>query len=202
MTWTKPQVTIPNAQIAGETVTGTFVFPSDVVVEIETRTQEFFQSDGTTSVVASTILEWYGELSDQDIDGDGLRQELSLDIGGGIHAITIDFLGYTGSPHQWGNTGAGGTPADATGEDVHAQMAVFDRYLQTATIDSKNPATLEFGEYSSDSSTRYGPLQVIPENPNIVFNSPEESSVFDGSVTWIETISLDQALDTGGQEDR
>jgi len=202
MTWMKPQVTIPDATINGQTVTGTFVFPSDVGVEIETRTQEFFQTEGTTSALASTIIEWYGDQTDQDIDGEGLRQELSLAIGGGIHAITIDFKGYEGSPHQWGNTGDGDTPADATGEDVHAQMAVFDRYLQTATIDSNTPAVLEFGEYSSDSSTRYGPLDVVPENPNVVFTSAEQTSVFDGSVTWIETVNLNQALDSGGQEDR
>jgi len=202
MTWVKPQVTIPNAQIAGETVTGTFVFPSDVVVEIETRTQEFFQTEGSTPVIASTVLDWFNQQSGEDIDGEGLRQELSWDIGGGVHAITIDFAGYTGSPFQWGNTGEGDTPADATGEDVHAQMAVFDRYLQTATIDSKNPAVLEFGEYSSDDATRYGPLNVVPENPNAVFNSTEESSIYEGSVTWVETLSLDQALGSGGQEDR
>lgn len=201
MTWTKPQVTIPDAKIAGDTVTGTFIFPSDIIVEIETRTQQFFQTEGNTSALASTVLEWYGNQTDQEIDGDGLRQELSLDIGGGIHAIKIDFTGYTGSTHRWGNTGDGGTPADATGEDVHAQMAVFDRYLQTATIDSANPAILEVGEYSSDSETRYGPLEVVPENPNVVFNSPKESSIYDGSVTWVETVNLDQVLDSG-QEGR
>ncbi|QLG47890.1 hypothetical protein [Natrinema halophilum] len=196
MTWANPQVTIKNAQIGGSSVDGTFVFPSDIVVEFETRTEEFFQSDGTVSVVASTVLDLIQNETDADV-GDGLRQELSWDIGGGIHAVTLDFKGYTGSSHRWGDTGNGGTPTDATGEDLHAQMAVLDRYLNTATIDSTNPAILEVGEYSSPG--RYGPLQVVPENPNMMFDSTEQSSVFDGSITWVETVTLNQSIDGGKQ---
>jgi len=191
MTWVKPQVTIQNASIGGSTVDGTFVFPSDMVVEFETRTQQFFQSEGTISSVASAVLDQISEQTDTDI-GEGLRQELSFDIGGGIHAITLDFRGYTGSPYQWGDTGNGGTPTDATGEDLHAQMAVLDRYLQSR-IDSTTPAILEVGEYSSEG--RYSPLQVVPENPNMVFDSTEQSSVYEGSITWVETVDLEQTID-------
>ena len=191
MTWVKPQVTIQNASIGGSTVDGTFVFPSDMVVEFETRTQQFFQSEGTISSVASAVLDQISEQTDTDI-GEGLRQELSFDIGGGIHAITLDFRGYTGSPYQWGDTGNGGTPTDATGEDLHAQMAVLDRYLQSR-IDSTTPAVLEVGEYSTEG--RYSPLQVVPENPNMVFDSTEQSSVYEGSITWVETVDLDQTID-------
>ncbi|SEW10256.1 hypothetical protein [Natrinema salifodinae] len=196
MTWIKPQVTIQNAQIGDQTVDGTFVFPSDIVVEFETRTEEFFQSDGTISIIADTVLDMIAEQTDTDV-GDGIRQELSFDIGGGIHAVTLDFRGYTGSPHQWGATGNGGDATDATGEDLHAQMAVFDRYLNAARIDSTNPAILEVGEYSAEG--RYGPLQVVPENPNMRFDSTEQSSVYEGSVTWVETIDLQQAIDGSKQ---
>jgi len=191
MTWVKPQVTIQNASIGGSTVDGTFVFPSDMVVEFETRTQQFFQSEGTISSVASAVLDQISEQADTDI-GEGLRQELSFDIGGGIHAITLDFRGYTASPYQWGDTGNGGTPTDATGEDLHAQMAVLDCYLQSR-IDSTTPAILEVGEYSTEG--RYSPLQVVPENPNMVFDSTEQSSVYEGSITWVETVDLDQTID-------
>ncbi|MDF9748357.1 hypothetical protein [Natrinema salsiterrestre] len=195
MTWVSPQVEIQNAEIGGSTVDGTFVFPSDIMVEFETRTQEFFQSEGTLATGASTILDYLAEQT--DVDAASIRQELSFDIGGGIHAITLDFRGYTGSPHQWGDTGDGGTKTDATGEDLHAQMAVFDRYLNAARIDSTNPALLEVGEYSTEG--RYSPLQVVPENPNVMFDSEEESSVFDGSVTWVETVDLQQSIDGSKQ---
>ncbi|ELY96536.1 hypothetical protein [Natrialba taiwanensis] len=198
MTWTKPQVTIHNAEIGGQTVDGTFVFPSDIGLEYEMRTQEFFQSEGTLSVAASSILDVIADQTDPDI-GDGIRQELSFDIGGGIHAITLDFRGYTGSPHQWGSTGNGGSATDATGGDLHAQMAVFDRFLNTARIDSTNPATLQAGEYSDEG--RYGPLQVVPENPNVRFDSTEQSSIYEGSVTWVETVSLDRVIDGSKQTD-
>ncbi|MDQ2052836.1 hypothetical protein RBH26_20555 [Natronolimnohabitans sp. A-GB9] len=196
MTWVNPQVTIHNAEIAGQTVDGTFVFPSDIIVEFETRTEEFFQSSGRTPALMSVVLDWIQDETDDDVDS-SIRQELSIDVGAGIHAITLDFRGYTGSPYQWGDSGEGGTPTDATGEDLHAQMAVFDRYLQAARIDSTNPAILEVGEYSE--AGRYSPLQVVPENPDVVFDSTEQSSIYDGSVTWVETLSLEESLDGAKQ---
>jgi len=194
----KPKVTIKNAKIDGQTVTGKFVFPVDVQYEIRTESEDLFQSSGTTAVLSSAVLNL---LENGDLEvGEGIRQELSLDIGGGLHVVDIDFTGIEEDTNQWGNTGEGGSKTDATGEDVHAQMCVFDRYLQRATIDSTNPAILEIAEYHSDG--RYDPLKVVPRNPNAVFNSAEETSVFDGSVTWVETQSLNQPMDSGTQEER
>lgn len=194
MTWVKPKVTIPEAKIeTGDARDGTFVFPNNVVVEYETRTAEFFQSEGTPATVVSTVLDY----ADDDA-AFGIRGELAWDIGNGIHAITIDFSGFTGSPHRWGDSGEGGTPYDATGEDIHSQMSVLDAYLNNATMDSWNPAILEVGEYSEEG--RYGPLTVTPENPNVRFNSGEQSSVFDGSVTWVEVINATAPMDADAVE--
>lgn len=188
MTWTDPQITVPGAEIDGEEVTGTFVFPDSVSVELEIRTQEFVASQGTGSVVIGSVLEYL------DIgDGEDLRGVFQIDIGGGVFAVTIDFMGFDGSPHQWGDTGNGGTPTDATGEDVHAQMAVFAKYLDAAKLDSQNYATLEVGEFSEGG--KYDPLNVVPENPNVVFDSEQQSSVFDGSVTWVSVIDAGISLD-------
>lgn len=194
----KPTVTIPNARIDGQTVTGTFVFPTDVRYEIYTESEDLFQTEGTSAVLAQAVLEYF-ESGDLGI-GEGIRQELSLDIGGGLHLVDIDWTGIEEHDNQWGATGNGGSKIDATGEDVHAQMCVFDHYLQRATIDSTNPAVLEVAEYSE--AGRYAPLKVVPRNPNAVFDSTESSSVFDGSITWVETISIDQPLDTKQQEER
>lgn len=190
MTWVNPSVTIPGAEIDGQTVTGTFVFPDGISVEYESRTQEFYASQGTGAVVIESVLEYLDVANESE-----LRGEFSVDLGAGVHAITIDFVGFEGSPHQWGDSGSGGTPTDATGEDVHAQMAVFDKYLDAASLDSTNPAVLEVGEYST--AGRYEPLNVVPENPNVVFDSEERSSVFDGSVTWVSVIDASAALDLG-----
>lgn len=192
MTWVNPQITIQNAAIGDQTVDGTFVFPSDIVVEFEVRTEEFFQSEGTLSAMASVVLDLIDDETDAEL-GEGIRQELSFDAGAGIHAITLDFSGYTGSTHRWGATGDGGSQIDATGEDLHAQMAVFDRFLNAARIDSTNPAILEVGEYSE--SGRYAPLRVVPENPQVRFDSTEESSVYEGSVTWVETVDIQRVID-------
>ena len=186
MTYRRPRLTIPNAKIGGESVTGEFVFSKDVRYELKTETDQLFQVQGSTAVLASTVLDL---LKEGDLDvGDGIRQELSLDIGGGLHVVEIDYSGVEGAGVQWGNTGQGGTKADATGDSIHARMCVLDHYLQRATIDSTNPATLEIAEYSTDG--RYSPLKVVPRNPNAVFDSVESSSVWDGQIAFVETQDL------------
>lgn len=190
-----PTITIPNAKIGGQSVTGVFKFPENVAYEFAVETDALFQSHGATGAISSVILDAFEENS-TDL-GEGLRQELSVDIGMGRHVISIDFRTFTGSPYRWGDSGNGGTITDATGEDVHAQAAVLDKYLNTATLDSTNPAILEVGEYSEEG--RYAPIFVVPRNPNIRFASNEESSTVDGSIDWVETQSLDRKAP---QEDR
>lgn len=80
-------------------------------------------------------------------------------------------------------------------------MCVFDHYLQRTTLDSTNPAILEISEYSNPDG-RYEPLKVVPRNPNAVFDSVEESSIYDGSITWVETTDVTKPLDSGKQEER
>lgn len=193
MTWaTDPTLHINNAEIGGSTVDGTFVFSSQVRVETEVRTQEFFQSDGATAHALSSLIDFVSEGD----GGEGIRQEVSLDFGGGINAWTLDYQGATASSDRWGDSGNGGTQTDATGEDIHAQMCVLDKYLNSTTIDSDNPAVLEVAEYSE--AGRYDPISVVPENPNAVFDSQEQSSVFDGSITLVETADLREVYDAAG----
>jgi hypothetical protein len=186
MTYQHPRLTIPDARIDGRTVTGEFVFSRDVRYELRTETEELFQLQGSTAVIASTVLDLL-ESGDLDV-GEGIRQELSLDIGGGLHVCEIDFTGVDGAGIQWGDTGNGETKTDATGEGVHARMCVLDHYLQRATIDSATPAILEVAEYSE--TGRYEPLKVVPRNPNAVFDSTESSSVWDGQIAFVETQDL------------
>jgi len=185
MTYVHPTLTIPNAKIGGETVTGEFVFSKDVRYELKTESEELFQAQGTTAVIASAVLNLLeeGELA----VGEGIRQEISADAGAGLHICEVDYSGVEGAGVQWGD-GSDDPKRDATAEGIHARMSVLDHYLQRATIDSFEPAILEIAEYSEKG--RYGPLNVVPRNPNAVFDSTESTSVYDGQIAFVETQSL------------
>ncbi|NHN40536.1 hypothetical protein G9C85_02640 [Halorubellus sp. JP-L1] len=188
MTYVNPTLTIPDAKIDGQTVTGKFVFPTNVRYEIGAEVDPVIQDSGTIRAISSLVLDYLE--GDDDVSlGESNRQQLSLDKGLGLHTVTLDFQGYTGSPHQWGDTGNGGTTTDATSEDIHAQVSVLDRYLMKTEIDSGNPATLEIAEYSEPG--RYEPLSVVVRDPNFTFDSVEESSVWDGSMTFVETLDIE-----------
>lgn len=179
-----PKVTIPEAKINGETVTGVFEFTAEVAYEFSVETDALFQSSGPASELAQVVL---GQFEGKEL-GEGIRQTLTMDVGMGRHVITTDFRAFSGSPNQWGN-GSGNPVFDATGEDdVHAQLAILDKYLNTATLDSANPAFLDVGEYSEEG--RFNTLKVVPRNPNFRFDSSEESSTADGSIDWVETQAI------------
>lgn len=180
-----PKITIPNARpgTPDDPVTGVFEFPNDAAYEYVVETDALYDSTGAVAKLSQVVLSYF---EDGDVEpGESLRQRLSFDAGMGRHVFTVDFRAITNSGERWGNTGDGGTRGDATGEDVHAKAAVFDRYLATTTLDSFNPALLEIGEYSEEG--RFGPVPVVPRNPNQRFASGESSSTIDGSVDWIET---------------
>ncbi|QRY26356.1 hypothetical protein [Halobacterium sp. BOL4-2] len=178
-----PTITIPRATINGETVTGVFEFTDEIAYEFAIETDALFQTSGVGSELAQAVI---GQFDGDDL-GEGIRQTLTMDIGMGRHVITTDFRAFTGSPHQWGD-GSGNPLFDATGDDIHAQLAVLDKYLNTTRLDSTNPAFLDIGEYSSDG--RYDTLEVVPRNPNIRFDASSESSTADGSIDWVETQTL------------
>jgi hypothetical protein len=192
------EISIPGADPAGDgsSVTGVFAFEDEVVVNLQTRIQPVTELSGVTSEVADMIIDYIG--SGSSGDGEGARGTMSIDWGSGVHAVEIDFSSFSGSQLRWGDSGSGGTMGDATGEDREAQMCVLDRYLNTTTFDSGQAATLEVAEYSE--SGRYGPLNVAPENPNLTLTS-DTSSVWEASMTWIETIDVVNSLDGSKQEE-
>lgn len=185
-----PKLTIPNAYpgTPQDPVTGVFEFPNETAYEFTIETDAFFDSSGLASQLSDVVIGYYQE--GDPSAGESPRQTLSFDAGLGSHVFTVDFRAVTNDDARWGNTGNGGTKGDATGETVHDKAAVFDRYLATTTLDSFNPAILEIGPYSEGG--RYGPINVVPRNPNIRFASGEESSTIDGSVDWVETQDVAQ----------
>jgi hypothetical protein len=192
-------ITIDEADPAldGSSVTGVFEVTGNIRYAYEVRTQQFFQAEGTISAISSSVIDFIEGKTDEDIDTGSLRQQLTLDIGGGVFAVELQFQGWEGSNLQWGD-GSDDEQLDASGDPAQDQMGVLSRYLTTTTMDSRNTVTLDVGVYGD----RYPSLEVIPETPRAEFNSEDETSVFNGSITWIETTSLEKALDSATQEPR
>lgn len=130
-------------------------------------------------------------------DGGAINKNVFLDLGGSVHRIEIDFQGFNGSTLRWGDTGNGGTGTDATGDSALEQVQVLDNWLTTVRIDSfaqagGGTATIEHGLYHPNGPL--DPLEVVPENPNMVYAGSAPGS-FDGSLAFIEAAALDEAID-------
>ena len=202
VTYAEGKLTLPPADVDqdGDTEVGVFEFKSNVTSALETRTGRI--GSGKLSQANAVFTEWVESQTDQEFAGTGKRQQVYLDLGAGEHVVEIDFQGFEGSTHQWGDTGNGGSASDATGENVNRQMELLDRYLQVCEIDSRpgHEATLEFGNYSEDGY--YEPLVVAPEQPRVEFNTEEQSSTFDGSLSFVEIASLAQPYDATSRNER
>lgn len=189
----KAKLTFPPVDVDGDDADedGEFVFEGDLDITIRT-VSDYVMSGG--SAVNSIIAWWYDEISDGALAGDGKRQEFYLDLGGGEHIVEVDGVSWQGSSNTWGDPSENsGTAANGTSESPIFQMQVLDRYCQLAEVDSRNPATLEVGEYSSDGV--YGPLNVVVKEPIFTFNSKQSASVMDFSIVMAEAAVFDEAYD-------
>lgn len=150
--------------------------------------------------VADDLVSIFATLLD---DGEELRKSISIDVGGGQRAISLEFVtpGETtksdGSQYQWGSSA---DPADgpnahtATGvHDGYTQMQVFINALRLATPDSLTPAELTIGEHSS-SGVLDSPLKVAVESPTLTLPNTSAGQA-DGSVTLVEMRDLSGLLD-------
>lgn len=168
----------------GQTETGVF----DMGVDVETTTT--FRTGYLVGGRGSTANAVFGDLVG---DGESQYQGVFLGFGGGVKVVEVTFRNYKGSTHQWGNTGNGGTKADATGEDAITQADVLSKYIEAADLDSRGPATLEHGEYSK--SGRYSPDKVALEQPSFKRNWEEDGNWFSGTLTCPLAADLTQAWD-------
>ncbi|ADQ69255.1 hypothetical protein C499_00865 [Halogeometricum borinquense DSM 11551] len=137
---------------------------------------------------------------------DDIRQPYIIDAGGGkvpykIRA-TLSETTHNGEYLQMGNTGDETTltALDATGAGPRTQADVLSRYIEQATTDSLNPATLHLGHYHDGTYTTDGepglfgePRAVyIPNGPHVVEAADEASSV-EISLTCVPVGSLEPA---------
>ncbi|KZX49301.1 hypothetical protein [Haloarcula sp. K1] len=164
--------------------TGEFHMAGNIEIVPSLRTGFVLDNRGSTinSVVSSTVG-----------SGESKRKGIYLDLGGGVRSVEVSFDGWEGSSEQWGDTGDGGpTKADATGEDPLTQLEVLFQYLSVAEIDSRNPATLEYGEHYSDGL--YDPLDVVLESPQGT-RTAENGSTFSGSLAFLSVQAISDVVD-------
>lgn len=161
-------------------------------VEHEIRTELFVDSRG------DQLLSF---LADAVSSGEAKRQGLSLDLGGGVHAVTINFNSpgatqVNGGPLQWGtstDTSVRSAKSATGAEDPYLQQAVLINALRIGTFDSAAPARLEVGEFAPGGETSLETLDVVVENPNAVLDAGRAR--WDGAITLVETQTLDDLGD-------
>jgi hypothetical protein len=182
-----------DADVNGDGQQETGVFEMAGNLEIVPGIRTGFLIGGRGSTVNSVVSSLLG-------DGQSARKGIYLDLGGGARQVDINFWGWEGArdqdgnPLQWGNTGNTDSPtqADATGADPITQIDCLMQYLTVAEIDSRNPATLEYGEHHDDGL--YDPLDVVVEGPQMT-RAAEDGSWFVGQLTTLEAVDVDQVLD-------
>lgn len=187
-----------NADVDGDGSPETGIFELAGNLEIVPGLRTGFLIGGRGSSANAVVADLLGE-------GESNRQGFYLDLGGGVRQIQVNFWGWEGAQAdidgdgtaedlQWGNTGNTGsaTATDATGADPLTQIDVLMEYLATGEIDSRSPATLEYGEHHSGGL--YDELNVVIEGPQFT-RSAQDGQWFTGQMTLLEAVDAEQVLD-------
>lgn len=171
----------------GTIETGEFHMVGDLEILPGMRTG--YIVDGQGSTVNSVIT----SVADA---GESKREGVFIDLGGGAHTVEISFRGWEGAIDadgnyvQWGDDPSPGrSQTSATGKDAITQIDVLMQYLLTTEIDSRSPATLEYGERSQDGL--YDPIEVVIEGPTFS-KRPENGNSFEGSMTLVSAREVRQ----------
>lgn len=201
---------LPSGNIGApdDPVQGTFVLAGNLNITPSFRTG--YVVGGRGSSINNVIQQVSGS------DGEK-GKGFFIDLGDGAHVIEVEFRGWVGAevpsgydsdgkptgyePVQWGNTGDPSTKtyADATGEHPLSQLNVLEQYLRHITIDSRDTATVQYGEFSGDGM--YESLDVVLEGPQFTRASDQNAS-FDGTMTMIEAAKIEDiysAADRGSE---
>lgn len=195
----------------GNTENGRFHMVGNVTVSEQVEPDYWFGGRGSTinSVINRTLL-----------DKAGGRQQFYLDLGAGSHIHEIEFMGWEGAKDSdgndvlWGDPNAQkGTVANATSQDALVQMQTFNKYLKNGIVDSFSPAYLHVGEWTdgiynngdpieacNGEEGLFGkPLKIVLMGPRMV-KASEEFKTFNGSYQAVETLEIDQFIDSTRQE--
>jgi hypothetical protein len=164
-----------------------FVKGDDSKISMEQSIRTGFLLNNSFDNIAALLSEL---TNDEDTD----RKGLHLDIGGGEHALTLEFQAprETTKPNgdiaQWGSSSdqaVGPNRHTATGAGKIQQMQTFMEFLRVGSPDSGAPAGLTFGEYCP-SGYLDDQLLVALEEPSINVNNADPYWA-DGSVVLVET---------------
>jgi hypothetical protein len=179
----------------GSKESGRFVMAGNITIETAGRTGYLIGGRGSS---INAVIQ------DATSDGESNRRGFFEDLGGGAFTVAINFNGWEGAQLddgtdvQWGDDpNPGKTVASATGEHPLTQIAVFNKYYQTGTFDSRNPATLEYGEHHADGL--YSALSVVIEEPGLTWHPPSEggqdAGTYTGQLTCIAAAQADDLID-------
>ncbi|WP_137288827.1 hypothetical protein [Natronorubrum halophilum] len=136
-------------------------------------------------------------------EGEADRKGVHLDLGGGQHAVSLTAEVNSGpTPDSDGGVLQWGSSADpeqfdattATGATALQKTQIFQHYARVGGSDSLTPATLEYGEYTTDGVLE--PLDVVFETPKF---ERQSSDKYRFSGTFVETVDLSRALDGSKQ---
>lgn len=182
----------------GDDEVGVFHLAGNLEITLGTKTNELLGGRGGR---ANAVTEHTAA------PGHSKYKQPALDAGSGRHTVQLDFHGWegaqdaAGNPLQWGDSPDPGvlTPASATGAGPVVQMMVFDRYLQVAAPDSRNPATLKVGGYAPGELFDTADLGL--DHLDVVIESPrhnvaaEEPGTYSGTMTCVEVLDAAAPVD-------
>ncbi len=146
----------------------------------------------------STVNAVLGQLAG---DGeDSKRKGVYLDAGGGALTWNIQFRQWEGASDdqnnalQWGDDPDPGvhTKTSATGADALSKLECLVFWLEQSTIDSDNPATLEYGQHYPDGV--YSAKDIVFEEPQIR-DVAEDGTWISGDFTLVSAADLSQIQD-------
>lgn len=174
----------------GSQETGTFVLEGNLVITPGIRTGYLLSN------TAGNLNAFFGSLLS---DSQSRQEGLFLNLGAGARSWTVEFLQWEGSTGQWGDTGSGGSATDATDDGALTQLEVLLEYLATADIDSRSPATWEYGQHHSGGY--YSSVDVVLEQPQMT-KAAEDGSWFTGSITLLAAADITEIIDGSAEREK
>lgn len=163
----KVKMTLPNGN----------VYEATGNISVTESQQPFWLFDGANRL--RTLGESLG-LLDSD------TAQAYVGSGSRIRSWTVEFMQWEGSTDSWGNAN--------NSDDIMVKLNELGQQLATADIDSTNPATLEFGEYTGGGDQIA--LTVVPGDVNlpVAFGPGESATTARPSIQWFDAADLTTAI--------
>lgn len=163
----KVKMTLPNGD----------VFAATDNISVVEQQQPFWLFDGAQRL--RTLAESFGGVgsdTSQAYIGSGTR----------VRSWTIDFTQWEGSTDSWGNA--------SSSDDVLVKVNELGDTLANSSIDSTNPVTLEYGEYTSTGN--HSALTVVPGEITLPaeFGPDQSATTFRPSIQWLDAADLTNAI--------